>query len=160
MKMKKSSGHFADDENTEKEDERMKILAALDQSEYGTLVLKKAMDMAAKENAELTALTISSAPYNNLYLGEVSGNFLEKIRNGLQEAVQRIKDQVQAANVEVVVEESPSPADAIVAYAEKHGIDLIVIGNKGAGAVERFLIGSVSSKVVTHAPCSVMVVKK
>jgi nucleotide-binding universal stress UspA family protein len=160
MKMKKSSGHLADDENTEKEDERMKILAALDQSEYGTLVLKKAMDMAAKENAELTALTISSAPYNNLYLGEVSGNFLEKIRNGLQESVQRIKEQVQAANVEVVVEESPSAADAIVAYAEKHGIDLIVIGNKGAGAVERFLIGSVSSKVVTHSPCSVMVVKK
>jgi len=138
----------------------MKILAALDQSEYATLVLKKAMDMAAKENAELTALTISSAPYNNLYLGEVSGDFLNKIRKGLQESVQRIKDQVREANVEVVVEESASPADAIVAYAEKHGIDVIVIGNKGAGAVERFLIGSVSSKVVTHAPCSVMVVKK
>lgn len=137
----------------------MKILAALDQSEYATLVLKKAMDMAAKENAELTALTISSAPYNNLYLGEVSGDFLYKIRKGLQESVQRIKDQVKEANVEVVVEESASPADAIVAYAEKHGIDVIVIGNKGAGAVERFLIGSVSSKVVTHAPCSVMVVK-
>jgi len=137
----------------------MKILAALDQSEYATLVLKKAMDMAAKENAELTALTISSAPYNNLYLGEVSGDFLNKIRKGLQESVQRIKDQVKEANVEVVVEESASPADAIVAYAEKHGIDVIVIGNKGAGAVERFLIGSVSSKVVTHAPCSVMVVK-
>jgi nucleotide-binding universal stress UspA family protein len=138
----------------------MKILVALDQSEYATLVLKKAMDMAAKENAQLTALTISSAPYNNLYLGEVSGDFLSKIRKGLQESVQRITDQVKEANVEVVVEESPSPADAIVAYAEKNGIDLIVIGNKGAGAVERFLIGSVSSKVVTHAPCSVMVVKK
>lgn len=138
----------------------MKILAALDQSEYATLVLKKAMDMAAKENAQLTALTISSAPYNNLYLGEVSGDFLKKIRQGMQESVQRIKDQVKAANVEVEVLESPSPADAIVEYAEKNGIDLIVIGNKGAGAVERFLIGSVSSKVVTHSPCSVMVVKK
>lgn len=138
----------------------MKILAALDQSEYANLVLKKAMDMAAKENAQLTALTISSAPYNNLYLGEVSGDFLKKIRQGMQESVQRIKDQVKAANVEVEVLESPSPADAIVEYAEKNGIDLIVIGNKGAGAVERFLIGSVSSKVVTHSPCSVMVVKK
>jgi Universal stress protein UspA and related nucleotide-binding proteins len=75
---------------------------------------------------------------------------------------ERIKEQVKAANanVKIVVEESPSAADAIVNYAEKNGIDLIVIGNKGAGAVERFLIGSVSSKVVTHAPCSVMVVKK
>ncbi len=140
----------------------MKILAALDQSEYADLVLKKAMALAAKDEAELTALTISNAPYTNLYLGEVSGELLERIRLGVQESVQRIKERVKAAQakVNVVVEESPSPADAIVAYAEKNGIDLIVIGNKGAGAVERFLIGSVSSKVVTHAPCSVLVVKK
>ncbi|MDY0227612.1 Nucleotide-binding universal stress protein, UspA family [Desulfomicrobium apsheronum] len=140
----------------------MKILAALDQSTYATLVLKKAMETAAKENAELTALTISTAPYNNLYLGELSGEFQEKIRQGVQETVQRIKDQATAADakVNVVVQESPSPADAIVEYAEKNGIDLIFIGNKGAGAVERFLIGSVSSKVVSHSPCSVMVIKK
>lgn len=140
----------------------MKILAALDQSTYASLVLKKAMETAAKENAELTTLTISTAPFNNLYLGEISGEFQEKIRQGVQETVQRIKDQAKAADakVNVVVQESPSPADAIVEYAEKNGIDLIVIGNKGAGAVERFLIGSVSSKVVSHAPCSVMVIKK
>ncbi len=140
----------------------MKILVALDQSEYSALVLKKALDLAAMEGAELTALTVSSATFNNLYLGEVSGSFLEKVRTGVQESVDRIKEQIKAANadVKIVVEESPSAADAIVNYAEKNGIDLIVIGNKGAGAVERFLIGSVSSKVVTHAPCSVMVVKK
>jgi nucleotide-binding universal stress UspA family protein len=140
----------------------MKILAALDHSEYSVLVLKKAIDLAAKEGGELTALTVSSAPFNNLYLGEVSGSFLDKVRTGMEESVERIKEQVKEAkaNVKIVVEESPSAADAIVNYAEKNGIDLIVIGNKGAGAVERFLIGSVSSKVVTHAPCSVMVVKK
>ena len=140
----------------------MKILAALDQSNYATLVLKKAVEIAEKEGAELTALTISNAPFTNLYLGELSGEFLTKIRNSLEESVQRIKEQAKAAKtaVNVVVQESPSPADAIVEYAEKNGIDLIVIGNNGAGAVERFLIGSVSSKVVSHAPCSVMVVKK
>ena len=140
----------------------MKILAALDHSEYSVLVLKKAIDLAAKEGGELTALTVSSAPFNNLYLGEVSGSFLDKVRTGMEESVERIKEQVKEAkaNVKIVVEESPSAADAIVNYAEKNGIDLIVIGNKGAGDVERFLIGSVSSKVVTHAPCSVMVVKK
>ena len=140
----------------------MKILAALDQSNYATLVLKKAVEIAEKEGAELTALTISNAPFTNLYLGELSGEFLTKIRNSLEESVQRIKEQAKAAKtaVNVVVQESHSPADAIVEYAEKNGVDLIVIGNKGAGAVERFLIGSVSSKVVSHAPCSVMVVKK
>lgn len=145
-----------------KEEDSMKILAALDQSNYATLVLKKAVEIAEKEGAELTALTISNAPFTNLYLGELSGEFLAKIRKSLEDSVQRIKEQAKAAKaaVNVVVQESPSPADAIVEYAEKNGIDLIVIGNKGAGAVERFLIGSVSSKVVSHAPCSVMVVKK
>jgi len=140
----------------------MKILAAIDQSEYATLVLTKAMKLANQEGAELTALTISNAPYTNLYLGEISGEFIEKMREGVQKTVSRAQEQAKAAGakVNVAVEESPSAADAIVKYAEKNAIDLIVIGNKGAGAVERFLIGSVSSQVVTHAPCSVLVVKK
>ncbi|WP_028578541.1 universal stress protein [Desulfomicrobium escambiense] len=140
----------------------MKILAAIDQSEYATLVLTKAMKLAAQEGAALTALTVSNAPYTNLYLGEISGEFLDKMREGVQKTVSRAQEQAKAAGakVDVVVEESPSAADAIVKYAEKNKIDLIVIGNKGAGAVERFLIGSVSSQVVTHAPCSVLVVKK
>jgi nucleotide-binding universal stress UspA family protein len=140
----------------------MKILAALDQSNYAKLVLKKALEITAKNDAELTVLTISTAPFNNLYLGEVSGELLKKIRHNIEEAAQQIKEQVKAANaqVDVLVQESPSPADAIVEYAEKNGIDLIVVGNKGAGAVERFLIGSVSSKIVSHSPCSVMVVKE
>ncbi len=140
----------------------MKILAALDHSDYATLVLKKALDTAVKEGADVVALTVSTAPFTNLYLGEIPGEYLEKSRAAMKESVQKVKDQAKAvkANVEVVVEEAPSAADAIVKYAEKNNIDLIVIGNKGAGAVERFLIGSVSSQVVTHAPCSVLVVKK
>lgn len=140
----------------------MKILAAIDQSEYAALVLKRALELADKDNAKLTALTVSNAAFTNLYLGEVSGDFLEKIRAGAKDAVANITAQIKAAHkdLEVVVLESPSPADAIVKYAEKNGIDLIVIGNKGAGAITRFLIGSVSSQVVTHAPCSVLVVKK
>jgi nucleotide-binding universal stress UspA family protein len=84
------------------------------------------------------------------------------MREGVQKTVSRAQEQAKAANakVDIVVEESPSPADAICKYAEKNGFDLIVIGNKGAGAVERFLIGSVSSQVVSHSHCSVMVVKK
>ena len=140
----------------------MKILAALDHSDYAVLVLKKALDTAAKEGADLVAMTVSTAPFTNLYLGEIPGEYLDKSRAAMKESVQKIKDQVKASktNVEVVVEEAPSAADAIVKFAEKNNIDLIVIGNKGAGAVERFLIGSVSSQVVTHAPCSVLVVKK
>ena len=43
------------------------------------------------------------------------------------------------------------------AKAEK--CDLIIIGNKGLGAVSRFLLGSVSNKISQSAPCSVLIVK-
>jgi nucleotide-binding universal stress UspA family protein len=43
--------------------------------------------------------------------------------------------------------------------ASKHRADLIVMGAKGLGAIARFLLGSVSTRVVQHANCSVLVVR-
>lgn len=50
-------------------------------------------------------------------------------------------------------------ADAILDVAEERAIDLIMIGHKGMTGAERFLLGSVPSKVSHHAPCSVLIVR-
>lgn len=52
-----------------------------------------------------------------------------------------------------------SPRRAIVADAEAWGADLIVIGSHGHNQLERFLLGSVSGAIVSHAPCSVAVIR-
>lgn len=52
-----------------------------------------------------------------------------------------------------------SPKEVIVEEAERWGADLIVIGSHGYGNVKRFMLGSVSQAVATHAPCSVYIVK-
>src|SRR5690242_13404815 len=60
------------------------------------------------------------------------------------------------------VEQVPTignPADEVLKTAEGHEADLIVTGAKGLGAVSRFLLGSVSTRVVQHAQCSVLVVR-
>ena len=51
------------------------------------------------------------------------------------------------------------PAEEIMKVAAKHHADLIVMGAQGLGAIARFLIGSVSTRVVQHANCSVLVVR-
>lgn len=51
------------------------------------------------------------------------------------------------------------PADEILAVAKQHKADLIVSGAKGLGAIGRVLLGSVSTRVVQHASCSVLVVR-
>jgi nucleotide-binding universal stress UspA family protein len=52
-----------------------------------------------------------------------------------------------------------SPADAILEQAQEDGASLIVVGSHGRGAVERFLLGSVSERVARYAHCSVLVAR-
>ena len=51
------------------------------------------------------------------------------------------------------------PKNVILEEAEKWGADLIVLGARGLNAIERFLLGSVSRAVATHAKCSVEIVR-
>jgi nucleotide-binding universal stress UspA family protein len=52
-----------------------------------------------------------------------------------------------------------NPADEILKVADTHEADLIITGAKGMGAIGRFFLGSVSTRVVQHAACSVLVVR-
>ncbi|MCG3774585.1 MAG: putative universal stress protein [Nitrospira sp.] len=52
-----------------------------------------------------------------------------------------------------------NPAEEIIKAASRQKVDLIVMGAKGLGAIARFLLGSVSTRVVQHATSSVLVVR-
>jgi len=51
------------------------------------------------------------------------------------------------------------PASAILGEAEEEDVDVIVLGTRGLSTAERWLMGSVSTKVLHHAHCSVLVVR-
>ena len=59
----------------------------------------------------------------------------------------------------VFIEGTGHPADVIVQEAEESGADLIVIGTRGLNAAKRLVLGSVSTTIVHHAPCDVLVVR-
>ena len=52
-----------------------------------------------------------------------------------------------------------SIVEGIILAASRNKIDLIVIGTRGLGGFKKLLLGSVSSGVITHAPCNVLVVR-
>ena len=52
-----------------------------------------------------------------------------------------------------------TPAEGILAYAEEHAADLIVVGTRGRAGVERWVLGSVAETVVRQAACPVLVVR-
>ncbi len=58
-----------------------------------------------------------------------------------------------------IVENAQSAVQAITEYASNSKIDLIVMGTRGLTGFRKLLLGSVSNGVVSHAPCSVLVVR-
>lgn len=83
---------------------------------------------------------------------------------GLKKAGDKILEQSVQKLVEAGFMAEPvcrfgKPAEEIVRAASKEHANLIVMGAQGLGAVARFLIGSVSTRVVQHADCAVLVVR-
>ena len=72
----------------------------------------------------------------------------------------QIAKALGAASVNTVLSTGTSAAHEIVSFAEKEKMNLIVIGSRGMGATQRFLLGSVAGKVVRYSPCCVYVVKE
>jgi nucleotide-binding universal stress UspA family protein len=134
-----------------------------------------ALEMAGKESlspqkigSELTALTVLDVSRPRRFLS----SFIAAPTYGLRE----LKEERNAANhwmdaVRKKAEEKKIPfrseiieglvsAEAtIVDYAESHQIDLIVVGTRGRTGFSKVLLGSVASRVVEYAHCSVIVVK-
>ncbi len=90
-------------------------------------------------------------------------------QEGLEEEIERAVDRSFAElkekhleGVEItdtVILRDSSPANAICAYAEKIGADLIVIGTHGRTGLKHLLIGSVAERVVRHAACPVLTLR-
>jgi nucleotide-binding universal stress UspA family protein len=55
--------------------------------------------------------------------------------------------------------ETGDPAHALLNTAEQDRADLLVVGSHGRSGIGRFLLGSVSEKVMRHVDCSVLVVR-
>lgn len=77
----------------------------------------------------------------------------------MQERFEQAKSVLSTAVTMVTHETDGDPADGILTVAEQVGADLIVVGARGLGAIERFVRGSVSTKVAHHAPCDVLIVE-
>ncbi len=91
------------------------------------------------------------------------GSLLDLERSYRGEAIPRLEalcEQVfKDLPVEVKVVEGLGGASTICTYAREHAVELIVIATHGRTGFRRLALGSVSERVVQHAPCDVMVVR-
>ena len=143
------------------------MIVAYDGSDASKKAIDTALQCADKED-EITLLTIipaelSESSFTKMLLPTIdfsqlvkSGTFKEKAMESLSKVAKEIEGEVK--KVDIIVE-SGDPADEILMVAKRVAADIILIGYKGYGKEGRFLLGSVTDKVVRHAGVSVLVVR-
>lgn len=141
------------------------ILAPYDGSKNAMAALEKAVELKKLTGAALSVLTV----YRHHSLLEASFSMIRPsdpqnmddiMRGHAKETAEDAKARavaLGAVDTRAFVRNGPV-ARGIVSFADEHGVDLIVLGTRGLGSVENYLLGSVSHKVTGTARCPVLVV--
>jgi nucleotide-binding universal stress UspA family protein len=143
-----------------------KIMVAFDGSKDSVSAVRIAATLTAKFGADLTVVHVFGSP--SVGLSAASGMPLPDYSE-LEDAARAAGQKILAAGVGVATEsgvkargelkESPSVVEALVEYAAKEKVDLIVVGTRGMTGFKKLILGSVSSGLVSHAHCPVLVTR-
>lgn len=146
----------------------MKILVPVDGSKASVNAAQKAIDIAKKEHCEVKLITVIDSDFSsNLgsaimtqgYVKEYNDELMTLHKDNaaklLNSAIAQLSSNGVIVEKEIVVGE---PYVKILEAAEKEKIDLIVMGNRGFSKIKRFFIGSVAQRVISEAPCPVLVI--
>jgi nucleotide-binding universal stress UspA family protein len=145
-----------------------RILVAVDGSDNATRAAKVAVTLAAKFNAELMICHAIQTPFRSFSQNRIAvprnlfNDYMAAAKEDAKNTVDKVArlaeiDRVKA--VRVIQENVFSVVEAIVNLAEDRKVDLIVIGTRGQSGFKKLLMGSVSSGVLSNAPCPVLVVR-
>jgi nucleotide-binding universal stress UspA family protein len=131
------------------------ILVAYDGSESAKRALEQAAELV--DGGELSVISVAEIlPPVGRVPGMVIPEFEAERKQNLSDALGILEQRGVKAQA---VQRRGDPAAMILDEAEKEDIGLIVIGTRGLNGAKRLLLGSVSTHVMHHAPCNVLVVR-
>lgn len=135
-----------------------KILIGYDGSESGRKAFDSALEHAARNKAELYVLSVAQPPDigGDVETEAVIENSLEYHRKLFGPLQKLAAERGVKAHFETAV---GHPVEQIIYHADRHAVDLIVVGDRGHSKFARLLMGSVSKEVVQHAGRPVLLVR-
>ncbi len=134
------------------------ILVAFDGSEQSRSAFDLGLEIASRFNAKLLVVGIIRLPEPAISV-EIDA-MLDRGRTHFAEEFAQLVEKAKEAGVQFETEvEVGHPAEHILRYAEDNHADMIVMGRRGLTRATRWILGSVSERVMRYAHCPVTVVK-
>lgn len=125
-----------------------RILLATDGSKSATKAVRFVMEELRPQNIEIVLVHVT--PFLRYpEVKEAGQALLDRDAERLVKAGYAVNEVLKLGH----------PAEEIIKVADRQKVDLIVAGAKGLGAIARFVLGSVSTKLVQHSTASVLVVR-
>lgn len=148
-----------------------KILVPIDGSKNSMKAVEYGIDIAQIYGCDLIVLHVlfsqsGFAFHTETVTGTITTSSLDDLNNEARQDAERLFNEVKKISertkikvkTEVVVTVI-SVVEAILSYAEKEDIDLIVVGSKGRSSWKKLILGSIASGISTYAHCPVLIVK-
>lgn len=137
-----------------------KVLVAIDGSSYSDKAIDRAIDIFRSNKVEIILLNVAE-DYCPIGLSEVDCDIIkELVMKESKGIMERALDKLKGSNIDAKgIIEFGSPAETIAQVAQNEKVDEIIVASHGKHGAKKFLMGSVTERLIEIAPCPVIVVK-
>lgn len=142
-----------------------KILLTSDGSKNSEFAIQHALQIASDEGAEVIVLhVVDNKHLSNIHEDEIGqtnfDEYTDKVLNHFEQVIKELEDK-KDEKFRVKIRKlalQGRPCDVIIRVCNDENIDMIVMSNSGKNKVDRFLLGSVTEKIIREAPVPVLVI--
>jgi len=138
-----------------------KILIAVDGSEVSYRALDAALFLSEKLGSKITAIHVmENVPTVYIESQKVLDELLEARKNESQKILDECSLIATKKGITLTTNLlEGNPASTILEFSQSEKYDVIIIGSRGMGKFKELILGSVSSKVIHHSSCPILLIR-
>ena len=137
------------------------ILVAVDGSDNSYRALDAALLFSEKLSSNITAVHVmEQVPITHIGSEKLLSEFLEAYKKENQDILSKCSEIATQKGLTIkTLLLQGNPASVILDYSKQEKFDLLIMGSRGMGKFKELILGSVSSKIVHHSPCAVLLIR-
>jgi len=137
------------------------ILVPVDGSDNSYRALDSALLLSEKLGSTITVVNVTEqVPITHIESEKLLSELLEAYRKENQEILSKCSKIATEKGLSIkTLLLQGNPASIILDYRKKEKFELLIMGSRGLGKFKQLILGSVSSKIVHHSPCAVLLIR-